>query len=279
MGFSFEEDSEKYRGKFKSEKNESPAHRVVIKEDFYIGMFPVTKGQWNKCRERIKIPSFEEMEKDGINTDEYLNGNKYTVTIGGKADNCPMNYVSADDADKFILQMKQVGRKYSLPTETQWEYAARGGANNSVRHIFSGSDSWADVADCNKTYNIEEELVSFVGPDEVGSRKANELGIYDMSGGVWEWCQDWYNSQWYSFEYRMYWNDPCPESKAEQINLPFKEYYFDNKIQSIKGGCRCRVLRGGSWLSDPQSCRVSNRNSRDPFSRFDYGGFRLVFVP
>ncbi len=280
MGFSFEEDSEKYRGKYyKSEKDESPAHRVVIKEDFYIGMFPVTKGQWNKCRERIKIPSFEEMEKDGINTEEYFNGNKYTLTIGGKADNCPMNYVSADDADKFILQMVRLGRKYSLPTEAQWEYAARGGANNSVRHIFSGSDSFAEVADCNKKYNIEGELVSYVGPDKVGSRKANELGIYDMSGGVWEWCQDWYNFQWYSLEYRMYWNDPCPESKSALIDWINKEYYLNNKIQSIKGGCRCRVLRGGSWYNVPQYCRVSYRFKGNPFRRHDHHGFRLAFVP
>ncbi|MBQ3617749.1 MAG: formylglycine-generating enzyme family protein, partial [Bacteroidales bacterium] len=279
MGLSNEEMNKCRSEGYQFDNDELPCHNVTIDKDYYIGMFPVTKGQWNKCRERIKIPSYEEMKNDGIKTEENINDNKFKFRVGGEEDDCPMNYVSADDADKFILQMNQVGKKYSLPTETQWEFAARGGANNSVRHIFSGNNSWIEVADCAKQYKLEGNVVSFPGPNAVGSRKANELGIYDMSGCVGEWCLDWYHPQSYSADYHIYWNDHFPESMAKPIDLPYKEYYLNDIKQSLNSNQRCRVLRGGFWYYDPQYCRVSSRNRDYPFDRSSCNGFRLAFVP
>ena len=137
---------------------------------------------------------------------------------------------------------------FRLPTEAEWEYAARGGLN-SGGYKYSGSDSLDAVAWYYS--NAENEVRS------VGGKQPNELGIYDMSGNVWEWCMDWYDNQYY---------DECKEKGV-----------VDNP-QGPETGSR-RVLRGGSWDFSGQFCRSANRFSDDPDDR-DYDiGFRLVFVP
>ncbi|MFK7904099.1 MAG: formylglycine-generating enzyme family protein, partial [Chitinophagales bacterium] len=125
--------------------------------------------------------------------------------------------------------------------EAEWEFAARGG-NESRGYKFSGSDDIGEVAWYDK--NSEDKTHS------VGSKKANELGLYDMSGNVWEWCQDWYDENYYA-------------------NSPLKN------PQGVEKG-KYRVLRGGSWNNHSLNCRVSVRNRSYPPYGFNYVGFRLV---
>ena len=134
------------------------------------------------------------------------------------------------------------GRKYVLPTEAQWEYAARGGAK-SKGYKYSGSDDIDEVA----WYYDNSEYSTH----PVGLKKANELGLYDMSGNVQEWCKDWYDS--YSGEAQT---DPVGSETGSN-----------------------RVLRGRGWNSGARYCRVSCRGNDTPSSHVSYEGFRLVLLP
>jgi formylglycine-generating enzyme required for sulfatase activity len=196
--------------------DEKPAHQVMV-SDFYMGKYEVTQKQW---REII-----------GSNPSYFNN-----------CDNCPVENVSWNDVQEFIIKLNQkTGKNYRLPTEAEWEYAARGGSAGSPTR-YAGSNTINEVAwyadnSGQKTH-------------PVGQKKANELGIYDMTGNVWEWCNDWYGSDYYS-------SSPQYDPKGPVT------------------GSR-RVIRGGSWFIYPQGCRVSNRISNDPDDGYDYGGFRLV---
>ncbi len=130
---------------------------------------------------------------------------------------------------------------YRLPTEAEWEYAARGG-NNSLGYNYSGSEYLDEVG----WYTINSTSET----QEVGKKQPNELGIYDMSGNVWEWCWDWYSRSYYSSSSRT---DPRgPEAGSS------------------------RVLRGGSWFNNAEYCRVSTRRRDDPDNSHVSYGFRLV---
>ena len=129
--------------------------------DFYIGKYEVTQAQWKAVM-------------DGKNPSDW------------KGDNLPVEMVSWDDAQEFIARLNHAtGRKYALPTEAQWEFAARGGTK-SQNYEYSGSNSVNNVAWYSGNSGNRTQ--------PVGTKLPNELGIYDMSGNVWEWCEDWYNS-------------------------------------------------------------------------------------
>ena len=146
---------------------------------------------------------------------------------------------------------KLTGLKFRFPTEAQWEFAARGGNRHSP-YKYSGSDKLSDVAwygyfdkdDKNRTV---KEYTSMPVKYKV---KANDLGIYDMSGNVWEWCQDWGAD---------YGSEPQTDPQGPSSGSS-------------------RVLRGGSWLSSADHCRVSGRNCDSPDSRNYYYGLRLALV-
>ena len=199
-----------------AESDEKPTHSVTV-SDFYIGKYEVTQAQW-----RAVMGS---------------NPSKFT------GDNNPVEKVSWDDIQEFIKKLNaQTGKKFRLPTEAEWEYAARGG-NQSKGYKYSGSNSIGDVAwyDGNSGDKTRP----------VGQKRPNELGIYDMSGNVWEWCQDWYGA--YSSSSQT--NPTGPSSGSS------------------------RVLRGGSWYSYARNCRVSFRSSGIPDSRYYSYGFRLACLP
>ena len=233
MGATAEQGSDYY-------SDELPTHQVTL-SDYCIGKYEVTQQLWEY------VMSYSGTCADGSSMSAYASD----VWLGsnpsssyGVGDYYPAYYVRYDDIVNIFLPRlnKITGRTYRLPTEAEWEFAARGG-KQSKGYKYSGSDNigvvaWYTGNSGGKTH-------------QVGTKEPNELGIYDMSGNVWEWCGDWYGS--YSSSAQT--NPTGPSSGSS------------------------RVLRGGSWYSDAGGCRVSFRRSNDPSYRSDYNGFRVVLVP
>ena len=158
----------------------------------------------------------------------------------GVGSNYPMYDVSWEDCQAFITKLNALtGKNFRLPTEAEWEFAARGG-NNSRGYKYSGSNTLSNVAWYDDNSRNKTHPVAIKAP--------NELGIYDMSGNVWEWCNDWYGSY----------------TSASQTN----------PTGPISGSHR--VFRGGSWVNIARGCRVSLRNSITPAGRNDDLGLRLA---
>ncbi|MBQ2188510.1 MAG: formylglycine-generating enzyme family protein, partial [Bacteroidales bacterium] len=207
-----------------AESDEKPTHSVTL-SDYYIGKLEVTQELW-------RAVMGDEPTYNGGWTDEY-----------GKGTNYPAYRVSWNDVQEFIRKLNQkTGANFRLPTEAEWEYAARGG-NKSNGYKYSGSNSIDDVAWYTSNSGSKTH--------PVGTKSPNELGIYDMSGNVWEWCQDWKGSY----------------SSGSQTNP-----------QGQSSGSP-RVLRGGSWRNNAEDCRVSDRNADPPGHRILNVGFRLALVP
>ena len=193
---------------------EKPAHQVTLTNDYYIGKYEVTQALWKAVM--------------GYTHSKY------------KGDNLPVESVRWHECQEFINKLNTMtGKKFRLPTEAEWEYAARGG-NKSRGYQYSGSNNLSDVA------WYKENSGSTTHP--VGSKQANELGIYDMTGNVDEWCQDWYDNY----------------SSSSQTNPT------GGTIDSY------RVARGGSWEMIARGCRSSFRSLLDSFTQSDQIGFRLV---
>ena len=206
MGATAEQGSDAY-------SDEKPTHSVTV-SDFYIGKYEVTQAQWKAIMG--SSPSYF------------------------KGDNLPVEWVSWNDIQEFITKLNaQTGKKFRLPTEAEWEYAARGG-NRSKGYKYSGSNSINDVAWYYSNSNNNTH--------PVGQKRPNELGVYDMSGNVFEWCQDWEGTY----------------SSSSQTN------------PSGPSSGTYRVLRGGCWVDYSSYSRVSYRLRLSPDSRKNGSGFRLV---
>jgi len=196
---------------------EKPAHRVTL-SDFYIGKHEVTQAQWKTVM--------------GSNPSHF------------KGDDLPVEWVSWEDCQTFIRKLNELtGLRFRLPTEAEWEYAARGG-NRSRGYKYSGSDDPDEVAWYWDNSGIKTH--------PVGQKRANELGLYDMSGNVCEWCSDRFDSDYYKNSPRY--NPTGPSSGA------------------------IRVFRGGSWSYSTRRCRVSNRSGSTPTYRGGNLGLRLVLA-
>ncbi|MBT6338958.1 MAG: SUMF1/EgtB/PvdO family nonheme iron enzyme [Desulfobacula sp.] len=203
-------------GSHSASSDEKPVHEVCV-DPFWIGKYEVTQGQWKKIM--------------GDNPSKFRSGNDF-----------PVERVSWNDAKKFISRLKQQsGNTFRLPTEAQWEYAARSGGKNQTYAGGNNLDSvaWYSSNSGNKTHRV-------------GTKSSNGLGIYDMSGNVWEWCEDVYDENAYSKHGR---NNPVV----------------------ISGGSShvFRVDRGGSWYDNPRYVRAANRGRNSAGRRFSGIGFRL----
>ena len=204
-----------------------PVHEVTV-SDFYISKTPITQKQWRDIMDN--------------------NPSRFK-----KDENCPVERVSWNDVQVFIKKLSnKTGKNFRLPTEAEWEYATRGGHQaplDSDVHIgrfrYAGSDNLDEVGWYNGNSNKKTHPVT--------TKKPNELGIYDMCGNVWEWCQD----KWHE----NYEGAPRDGSAWET------------------GKSSDRVMRGGSWYYNARYCRSAFRYGRDPGDRYRGIGFRLVFVP
>ena len=191
--------------------SEKPAHQVAL-SSFSIGKYEVTQEEWETV----------------MGTSEF------------KGKKLPVEYVSWNDCQEFIRKLNQLtGKKFRLPTEAEWEYAARGGNKSRGYKYAGGNDigsvAWYDDNSGSKTH-------------EVGQKQPNELGLYDMSGNVYEWCGDWYGSYGSSSQ-----TNPTGASSGSH-----------------------RVIRGGSWAYSARYCRVSYRNYYSPDFRNSFLGLRLA---
>lgn len=193
-----------------SDEDERPLHIVTV-NGFRIGRYEVTQQLWNVVMHDENPSVF-------------------------KGNDRPVECVSWDDVHIFIKRLNRAtGHSYRLPTEAEWEYAARGGIA-SRNHKYSGGDievvGWFIENSDSMTHNV-------------GLLEPNELGIYDMSGNVHEWCEDSYDS------------------------LKYKNIHSSNKND-------LRVYRGGSWASSRKYCRIANRNKHSAELRHYCLGFRLA---
>jgi len=220
------------------DSDETPVHTVRV-DGFKISKYEITNKQYADFMNEI-----------GANSDGSYNSSEY---LDMDDSNCQVNYAGGEFVPESgkenypVIEVTWYGAKAfcehhggRLPTEAEWEFAARGG-NSATTTLYAGSDNIDDVAwydgNCSST-------------QEVGTKSPNELGIHDMSGNVWEWCNDWYDSYYYS-------NSP------------------QNNPQGPSSGSY-RVLRGGNWSSGAEYSRVASRNFYIPGNNvFDYSGFHF----
>ena len=198
------------------ESDEKPVHEVCV-SDFYIGKFEVTQEEWEKVM--------------GNNLSYFKKGTRY-----------PVEQVSWADTQEFLRKMNsRPGKQYRLPTEAEWEYAARSGGKLEKYAGFS------DVPDLESYAWFGKNAGGSTHP--VGEKKPNGLGLYDMTGNVMEWVQDWKGN--------------------------YSSTSSDNPKGPLSG--TYRVLRGGSWKTLPWFLRATARDLHPPDSRLDSYGFRVVF--
>ncbi len=231
-------------GSNNGENDEQPVHSVTI-DDFYIGKYEVTH------KEYLEFLNVNDIDSNGsFNGQEYIDMDDDDCAIGNENGkfyfkgshytdglNCPAIEVTWYGASAYC---KWKGGR--LPTEAEWEFASRGGIK-SRGYEYSGSNRIGKVS-WNSTNSRKKIHI-------VGTKQPNELGIYDMSGNVWEWCKDWYNENYYK--------------NSSSRNPPERT------------SAAVRVGRGGSWGSVSSNMRSSNRHFYPPSLSSDFIGFRVVF--
>ena len=209
--------------------------KIKLTREYWIGETEVTQGQYAAIM-------------DGVVNEKGETCKRHPSSFTGN-DRLPVECVSWYDAMAFCKKLNSLyegklpqGYRFDLPTEAQWEFAARGG-NESKGYVYSGGNDIETVA----WYVINSEKRTH----PVGGGQANELGLYDMSGNVWEWCRDWYKRDW------------------------------DHDLETLSGMKEgsLRVIRGGSWSSAAEYCLPSYRYAFDPLFRGIATGFRVALVP
>ena len=214
-------------------------HEVAITKPFYMGVYEVTQGQWEKITD--KNPSFFKLGTD-----------------------FPVDQVRLTEAQEFCRRLsaladeKKAGRVYRLPTEAEWEYACRAGTT-TVFH--PGNTLSANLANFNgqHPYGDVPKGSRLQKTAKVGSYAPNAWGLYDMHGNVAEWCSDWYDPDFYK-------NSPKenPQGPAQGVvSTNFDKEFF-------------KVVRGGCWLDEGRACRAAYRFRLQPSEAYRWVGFRVV---
>jgi formylglycine-generating enzyme required for sulfatase activity len=224
--------------------DDATQHQVTL-NTYHIGKYEVTQALWQKVMG---------------NNPAYFKPPAYP-----SCPTCPVETVSRSEVQEFIEKLNEkTGKKYRLPTEAEWEYAARGGKQSKAKTPLSsggavhteGQGVGHGFIYAGTTENLDDYAWYIKNSDRkthpVGTKKPNELGIYDMSGNVWEWCEDFYDENFYT------------KVKNGKANHPDK-----NRANYI-------VLRGGSWYNDAGLCRVAYRGWDNPTYRGYIYGFRIV---
>ena len=203
--------------------DEGPQHEVVISRPFYLGTYEVTQEEWMAV----------------------MDSNLATFQLLPDAPSRAMESISWNDCQAFISRLNKLGKGYfRLPTEAEWEYACRAGSA-TVYH-------WGDTMMANGTSDYTwANSKSGTAPQPVGRKLPNAMGLYDMSGNVWEWCSDWYG--------------PYPGQVQRDPRGP-------------ESG-NAKVFRGGSWYDFYLTHRSANRHRHEPQGRYAAVGLRLVWEP
>lgn len=214
-------------------EDEHPTHYVKL-NNFYIGKYEITQKQWKQIMD--------------------TNPSRFN-----DCEDCPVDNVSWMDIQEFLRRLNaKTCKTYRLPTEAEWEYAARGGAKTGKHHYCGSNDIeqagwyWRNSGENKLTgkwsWNHIEANKNCTHP--VGQKHPNELGIYDMSGNVWEWCNDWKST--------------------------YSKHTATNPTGAENGSNK--IMRGGAWDSNDRDCRTSSRYYVTPGDKNDSYGFRLVLI-
>jgi formylglycine-generating enzyme required for sulfatase activity len=211
-------------GSNNSDPSERPAHKVALRAPFAIGKYEVTVNQWKQCVKANVCPTLPSPDD--------------------APGNVPMRDVSWDEVQLYLKWLSTVsGRPYRLPTEAEWEYAARGGTTTRYWWGDQMKGGNSSCEGCGEPWKAD-------APPPVGSFIANPFGLYDMNGSVWEWVQDcWHNN---------YKGAPADGSAW------------------VGGDCRARVIRGGSWKEDGSYMLSTTRFKYDASVRQSQNGFRVA---
>jgi len=221
----------------KGHRDQEQRHRVRITKPFYMGVYEVTQGQYQRLMNK--------------NPSSFSVGGEFKDKVAGMdTSQFPVEHVTWDEAVAFCKQLtEKEGKLYRLPTEAEWEYACRAGTNTPFEF---GSQLNGSEANCDggKPFGTETKGPYLERPVVVGRYPANGFGLYDMHGNVWEWCADWSESDYY---------EKSPPSDPT----------------GPKTGLR-RAVRGGGWYARPVDCRSASRGSERPQQARSYNGFRVV---
>ena len=239
-------------GSESGDANERPVRRVTIREGFWMGKYEVTQGQWQQV-----MGTTLRQQRDKANPQS---------NVAGEGAEYPMYYVNWDEAQDFVrrLNAQDDGYVYRLPTEAEWEYAARAGTtgdyagsldamawygNNSGRRYLDAAEIWRT-----DRQNYDKRILNNGGQAHpVGSKLPNAFGLFDMHGNVWEWVQDYYHSSY--------------------AGAP-----TDGSAWLSGGDLKNRVLRSGSWYYSAAHLRSAGRKGGAPGVRGSADGFRVVAV-
>lgn len=251
-----------------AQEQDRPAHKVTL-STYYIGETEVTQELWNAVMANNPSHfaptksnaqcSYENFVLDAKRLSEAYPGMVRiptreewdAVMSPGRSMQQPVEWVSWNDCQEFCRRLSLItGKTFRLPTSAEWEYAARGG-NKSKGYIYSGSNNPDDVAWYkDNAFDVGEGHRDY-GTHPVKSKKPNELGIYDMSGNVLEWCSDW-------------WENYTAKAETNPQGPATGEW---------------KVLRGGQWGTYGREGRVSNRTNNHVGGKNDFTGLRIVLVP
>ncbi len=230
--------------------NEEPQHLVKIEHPFFMGQYPITQAQWRNIARLAPIQ--QELDPDPSRF---------------KGDDLPVESVSWLDAQEFCARLSvYTNRSYRLPSEAEWEYACRAGTTTPFHF---GETIDAELAN----YQAEDEKFGDTvfsgkyGRGKFGEYRhrttpvgsfgvANDFGLFDLHGNVWEWCEDHYHENY----------EGAPADCSPWVDLDTSERTF-------------RVLRGGSWGNDPRDCRSAYRGRINAVDRLGSIGFRVVYSP